>query len=347
MKIAFIVPSLTNQGPVIVVRDIINELLNKVDVIDVYYFDDNPEINMPCNTIKIKFNQKIDFNGYDIIHSHMLRPDIYIWYHSKAIKKAKCISTLHQDIFQNLKSSYNSLIAFIFEKIWIKALKSHDVVVTLTQIMLNQYIDKISPVQLCKIYNGRPFFNKELSKEIDDIDKEKISNIKSKYKVIGVSALLTKRKGISQIIKALPYLDDFALVVIGDGKEKGALIKLSEDLKVTNKVLFLGYRFEAVRYYAFFDLYAMSSYSEGFPLSLLEAGNASLPTICSDIPIFRELFSDNEVSFFELDNTNSLVNAVLNLDQNAYIYSSNFYNKVNDSYSVVNMSENYLSLYNQ
>ena len=39
MKIAFILPSLKNQGPIIVAKDIIVGLINKVDNIDVYYFD--------------------------------------------------------------------------------------------------------------------------------------------------------------------------------------------------------------------------------------------------------------------------------------------------------------------
>lgn len=39
MKIAFIIPSLINEGPVIVAKDIIEGLINKVALIDVYYFD--------------------------------------------------------------------------------------------------------------------------------------------------------------------------------------------------------------------------------------------------------------------------------------------------------------------
>ena len=40
MKIAYILPSLINKGPVIVAYTIIKNLVNIVDQIDVYYFDD-------------------------------------------------------------------------------------------------------------------------------------------------------------------------------------------------------------------------------------------------------------------------------------------------------------------
>ncbi|MFB9107996.1 glycosyltransferase family 4 protein [Flavobacterium gyeonganense] len=345
MKIAFIIPSLANQGPVIVVKDLINELIKKVDHIDVYYFDENPELKLACTTTRISFREKIKFDDYDIIHTHMLRPDLYIWYHSKSVNRAKCVSTLHQDIFQNLKSSYNFLIAAIFEKIWIESLKSKQAIVTLTHTMRNQYAKKIKVSKLHTIYNGRPFFQFDELKEIDEMDKKEIIKLKKKYKIIGISALLTKRKGIAQIIMALPYLNDFALIVIGNGKEKDNLVKLAANLKISHKILFLGYRLEAIRYFKFFDFYAMSSYSEGFPLSLLEAGNASLPTLCSNIPIFKELFSKNEVSFFELDDVKSLVNSIINLEKNSEMFSQNIYKKVNKLYSVNNMSENYLLLY--
>ena len=45
MKIAFILPSLKNQGPIIVAKDIIQGLVDKAKLIDVYYFDkENTEL---------------------------------------------------------------------------------------------------------------------------------------------------------------------------------------------------------------------------------------------------------------------------------------------------------------
>lgn len=41
----------------------------------------------------------------------------------------------------------------------------------------------------------------------------------------------------------------------------------------------------------------MSSRSEGFPLSLLEAMIYKRNIVCSDIPIFKEILSENEVTF--------------------------------------------------
>lgn len=345
MKIAFIVPKLANQGPTIVVRDLIGQIKNKVQLIEVYYFDEGDEIEFPCNTYKISFHKKINFDNYDIIHSHMLRPDLYLWLNRNSIKKAKCISTLHQDIYENLKSSYNFIIAFIFETLWLKALKSQDVVVTLTDVMRHKYFRYLKNVFVSTIYNGRDISLEHGFDDDEKIENRKLIDIKETYKVIGVSALLTKRKGIGQIIKALPLLENYALVIVGDGTEKENLIETAESLRVLDRCFFLGYKLNAHRYLDFFDIYAMSSYSEGFPLALLEAAQHKLPTACSDIPIFRELFTDSEVSFFNLDDVISFKNAILNIQKDYAAYSKNVFEKVTEIYSAKAMGNNYLMLY--
>ena len=157
MKIAFILPSLKNQGPIIVAKDIIQGLVDKAKLIDVYYFDkENTELLFPCNTYRISFFEKIDFNKYDVVHTNMLRPDLYIWYHRKKTDKCKFISTLHQIIYDNLKGNYNKLIAYIFEKIWVKILNKQDFIVYLTHLMADTYKNRIhKPYQV--IYNGRAY----------------------------------------------------------------------------------------------------------------------------------------------------------------------------------------------
>ena len=103
MKIAYILPKLANQGPIIVAKDIIDNIKDRIELIDVYYFDDVVEIDFECNIYKISFFDKIDFEKYDIVHSHMLRPDLYVWYHRKKSHiKTLFVSTLHQNIYENL-----------------------------------------------------------------------------------------------------------------------------------------------------------------------------------------------------------------------------------------------------
>jgi glycosyltransferase involved in cell wall biosynthesis len=343
LKIAFILPKLSSQGPIIVAKDLIDLLLKKNIEVDVYYFDDLVELKFNCNVKQISFRERIDFDYYDIIHSHMLRPDMYVWYHKQKSNKSFFVSTLHQNIFDNLKGNYNSIVAFISEKFWIKFLNSFDVVVTLTNSMKDVYKSKIK-VDIATIYNGRSLEILE-DGQIENEDLLKIKKLKENYFILGSHCLLTPRKGLQQSIKSLVQLPNYAFVVIGEGQELKNLINLSNKLGVFARCLFIGYKLNATSYLKYFDIYVMSSYSEGFPLGLLEAGLSKLPIVCSDLPIFRELFSENEVSYFELDNTNSLSKAILSCVNKKEEYANSIFSCISNKYSNNAMVKNYHDLY--
>jgi len=68
MKIAFILPSLANKGPIIVVRDIVDNLVANPIVQDIiiFYFDEKVELDFSCKTKRISFKDKIDFDYFDV-----------------------------------------------------------------------------------------------------------------------------------------------------------------------------------------------------------------------------------------------------------------------------------------
>lgn len=344
MKIAYILPKLAKQGPVIVVKDIIDLIKDRVALIDVYYFDHDIEIDFDCNTYKINFFDKIDFDKYDVIHTHMLRPDLYVWFHKKK-NKSFFISTLHQNIYDNLKGDYNSFIAFIFEKIWLFMLRKQDVVVVLSDVMKKLYSKKTN-LSIVTINNGRNY-NPSLYNSLlnNDNDVAIITSLKSKYKVMGCHCLLTKRKGINQVIESLLQLEDFALVIIGDGLELENLKQFARNLGVFDRCFFMGFKNDPLVYLNYCDLYVMASYSEGFPLGLLEAGLSKLPIVCSDISIFRELFSEKEVCFFELENINMLSTSIRSCYDNKQSLSKSAFDLINEKYSARIMTSNYFQLY--
>ena len=68
MKIAYILPSLANKGPIIVAKDLVNVMSKHGHECFVFYFDDKNQLHFQCPTQRIKMNTFIDFNSYDIIH---------------------------------------------------------------------------------------------------------------------------------------------------------------------------------------------------------------------------------------------------------------------------------------
>ena len=342
MKIAYILPSLINKGPVIVAHTIIKNIVHKVDKIDVYYFDDDLVLEFPCSTCKINMNKPIDFDKYDIIHTHGFRPDKYINKWRKNIFKAKTVTTIHADIAQDFRYGYNKLFSMIFTPIWLNMMKKHDAVAVISNKLKSLYNHKFENV--FRIYNGIDIDLDELSVEKEYV--EKISELKKRnLKIIGSYAALNKRKGIDQVVKLLEKRKDLALVFIGEGKEIKNLQNLARQLNVNEQIIFLPYLKRPYNYLNLFDVYIMPSRSEGFGLALVEAALAKSAIVCSDIEVFHEIFNDGEVTFFTLEDINSLDYAITESLQTRTIKSENALLRAKNSFSGKKMGENYLEFY--
>lgn len=342
MRIAYILPSLANKGPILVVKDIVSFLKDKADI-TVFYFDPIKEVHFNCPTVNITFFEAIDFARFDIVHSHMLRPDAYVFFHRGKIK-AKCVSTLHSYVEKDLENTYGKLVSFIFTKVWKRLLQKHDQLVALSKHMQNYYKALYNHPSITFIYNGRSI---DKASSADATDLLMIKAFKEDSTLIGISALLTNIKGIDQTITLLQRLPYLKLLIIGDGPAKNELIHLSETLNVSDRCLFLGYRLNASRYYSLFDIYIMSSRSEGFPLALIEAAAYGIPTVSSNIPIALEAFSKNEVSFFELEDLDSMQKATEHLIAYREQYSRNILSKYQNTYTAQKMAFQYYELYKQ
>ncbi|MDR1898327.1 MAG: glycosyltransferase family 4 protein [Prevotellaceae bacterium] len=343
MKIAIILPSLAQKGPILVAKDIVSYICNKVDGVDVYYFDDIVEVDFACPVHRINFIDKIDFDQYDIIHSHMYRPNKYIWKNRKNIR-GKTISTIHCDIRTGLQYDYNFLVSIIFRWVWLLFIRSHDKVVVLTQTMIDDYYEQYVPAnKLTYIYNGMSL---PATGIIEDSDLQLIVKLREKnFKIIGANAILTKRKGLHHIIENLSCLPEYAFVIVGDGKEKNNLMKLANKLGVANRCYFLGFKKNAVSYLPFYDVYAMPSISEGFGLAVIEATLLKRSCVCSDISTFHEIFSEEEVTFFSLNDAKSLQKAIEEAYKNRVTKGEKAYNRSIRNYTVEIMGERYLNIY--
>jgi glycosyltransferase involved in cell wall biosynthesis len=106
-------------------------------------------------------------------------------------------------------------------------------------------------------------------------------------------AELTANKGISYAIDAVEHLThrgtDVIYVVASDGEDKEYLQKYVREKGVSDRIFFPGFVTEAARNLRGFDAYLSPSIKEGLPYVLIEAAQAGIPVIATDI--VREDFS--------------------------------------------------------
>ncbi len=101
-------------------------------------------------------------------------------------------------------------------------------------------------------------------------------------------------KDHATLLHALAALRDqpWELDLIGDGPLEPAIRLLADALGIAGRVNFLGYRRDPARVLAGAQLFVLSSRSEAFPRSVLEAMRAGLPVVASDVGGVREAVTE-------------------------------------------------------
>jgi glycosyltransferase involved in cell wall biosynthesis len=86
---------------------------------------------------------------------------------------------------------------------------------------------------------------------------------------------------------------DWDLLIAGRGPKEAELRKLAQNLGLADRVHFLGFREDIMRYHAGASLFALSSDVESFGNVILEALSFGVPVVATDCGGPREVLGDN------------------------------------------------------
>jgi glycosyltransferase involved in cell wall biosynthesis len=116
--------------------------------------------------------------------------------------------------------------------------------------------------------------------------------------VVGIVARLSDVKGHVHLIRAmkdvLEKIPLAQLLIVGEGKMKDELTKLTRGLGIGGKVIFIPEISDTRDVLAVMDLFVMPSLNEGLGLSLMEAMASGLAVVGSDVGGIRSLIRDGE-----------------------------------------------------
>ena len=117
--------------------------------------------------------------------------------------------------------------------------------------------------------------------------------------VIGIVCRLVELKNVGLLIRAaLPHLGPATqLLIIGDGPERPQLEALASQQPQGRYARFLGQRTDVARLLNGLDLFALSSNTEGHPISVIEAMATGLPVLATKVGGIPEMIEDGKTGF--------------------------------------------------
>ena len=149
-------------------------------------------------------------------------------------------------------------------------------------------------------------------------------NINDNDIVLGMVCRLSPEKNIPFSLLIFSKLHEinknYRMIIAGDGDERNKLLQLAEDLKIADCVNFVGKVDNAYDYYSAFDIFILTSFYEGFPVSALEAQCSGIPMVISS-SISKECIIQDNVAQYDIslspEKWSILING-LNLQRVAY-----------------------------
>ena len=102
--------------------------------------------------------------------------------------------------------------------------------------------------------------------------------------IVGTLAGLRGIKNLPRLVRAVaaqpPHVK---LIIVGEGPERATILAEAQRLGIADRVLLPGFLASPHRYVGHFDIFALSSDSEQFPISLVEAIAAGLPVVSTEV----------------------------------------------------------------
>lgn len=111
--------------------------------------------------------------------------------------------------------------------------------------------------------------------------------------LLGCAARLHPHKRLDMAIRLLPDQPSWHLALAGQGADEARLRLLASDLSVSDRLHWLGEipPSRMADFLACLDVFVFPTQAETFGLAAVEAANAGVPSVVTDLPVLREVLS--------------------------------------------------------
>lgn len=132
--------------------------------------------------------------------------------------------------------------------------------------------------------------------------------------IVGSIGRLDAMKAHDILLRAIAQVEDVQAIILGEGEQRSSLEQLAIELGISDRVKLLGWIAHPRSYLSEFDVVAMPSRSEGFPLAMVEAMLAAKPVIATRVGSMPEAIVAYETGLLiEKNDVDGLAQAIRQL----------------------------------
>lgn len=243
--------------------------------------------------------------------------------------KIPVYTLIHDMMFYDFKETTSGIVDQLIKSFFYRRCIKKSVKIFTVSNFTKQRIQYYFPnykKEIVIVYNG-------LSKSIVNYKNKRNVIIKKNYLIFVGN--IKKQKGLATLLDAFLKLYDYELYIVGNKENFRTKDKVIEKYLNNRKIHFTG----KISDKEMFDLISgakfliQPSYYEGFGLPPLEALFLNTKPIVSNIEVFKEIYSQLDVTFFEVGNVDSLLETINNSCyspvSDVIPYKYNFKNSIN------------------
>lgn len=301
----------------------------------------------------LNFFQALKIVGYarekkfSVLHAHGYKFDILIGLIPLFIRKLPLVCTLHGYL-----SSDKFTKLWLYQQVDRRVVARAQATVFVSHAMTQREEFKELPIKNKHvIYNGIEFDYTKSGNKPPLIEKIYPSKEADGLRIIVAVGRLSPEKGFSDLIKAFsiiyPENPNLRLLILGEGEEREGLESLIKELDLIAVVSLPGFIDDVVSIIKKSDLLVMSSYTEGMPITLLEAVVENVPVVATKVGGIPELLGDYEKAIMiEPGDSLEISGAIESVLGDDNMQKRTDVSDIEEKFSCLKMVNGYLELYN-
>jgi glycosyltransferase involved in cell wall biosynthesis len=237
----------------------------------------------------------------DVVHTHGYRPDVVDGPVARRLG-LPVVTTVHGFTGGDWKNR-------VYERLQVRAFRRFDAVVAVSRPLANLLEAKGTPRQRIHVV---PNAWAPQASGAGRAEARQALGAREDRCLIGWVGRFGREKGPDVLVRTMALLEDTNLVaaMVGDGPERSGCRALAARLGLDERIAWPGAVPDAGRLFAAFDVFVLSSRTEGTPIVLFEAIAAGVPVVASRVGGVPDVVGDHEALLVPADDPAALAAAL-------------------------------------